>query len=55
MRSYWGYSLASNARGTLYIGITNGIIRRVEQYRAGKACELHPQVQGASARLVPGI
>jgi putative endonuclease len=37
VRSYWAYILASKPRGTLYIGITNGIIRRVEQHRAGEA------------------
>ncbi|TMJ70679.1 MAG: GIY-YIG nuclease family protein [Alphaproteobacteria bacterium] len=35
MRSYWVYILASKPRGTLYIGVTNGIILRVEQHRAG--------------------
>jgi putative endonuclease len=33
--SYWTYILASKPRGTLYIGITNGLIRRVEDHRAG--------------------
>jgi putative endonuclease len=37
MRGYWVYMLASRPRGTLYIGVTNGIIRRVEQHRAGEA------------------
>ena len=37
MRSYWTYILASKPRGTLYIGVSNGIILRVEQHRAGKA------------------
>ncbi len=36
MRSYWVYILASKPRGTLYTGVTNGIIFRVEQHRAGK-------------------
>ena len=36
MRSYWTYILASRPRGTLYIGVTNGLIFRVEQHRAGK-------------------
>jgi putative endonuclease len=37
VRSYWVYILASKPRGTLYIGVTHGIIFRVEQHRAGKA------------------
>jgi putative endonuclease len=36
MRSYWTYILASKSRGTLYVGVTNGLILRVEQHRAGK-------------------
>jgi predicted GIY-YIG superfamily endonuclease len=38
MRSYWTYILASKLRGTLYIGVTNGLIRRIEQHRAGTGC-----------------
>ena len=34
MRSYWGYVLASKPRGTLYIGVTNDILGRVERHRA---------------------
>ena len=36
MRSTWTYILASKPRGTLYIGVTNGLIQRIEQHRAGK-------------------
>jgi putative endonuclease len=35
MRSYWTYILASRPRGTLYLGVTNGLIQRIEQHRAG--------------------
>ena len=34
-QSYWVYLLASRPRGTLYIGVTNNIIGRIEQHRAG--------------------
>ncbi len=37
MRSYWTYILANKPRGTLYVGVTNGLIRRIEQHRAGTA------------------
>jgi putative endonuclease len=36
VRSYWVYLLASRPRGTLYVGVTNGIIRRIDQHRSGK-------------------
>jgi putative endonuclease len=39
VRSYWTYTLASKPYGTLYIGVTNGVIHRVEQHRAGKGSE----------------
>ena len=35
MDSYFVYILASKPRGTIYIGITNSIIDRVDQHRAG--------------------
>jgi putative endonuclease len=33
---YWTYILASQPRGTLYIGVTNNILGRVELHRAAK-------------------
>lgn len=33
--SYWTYMLASKPRGTIYVGVTNNIIERVEQHRKG--------------------
>jgi putative endonuclease len=37
MRSYWLYILASRPRGTLYVGMTNDLVRRVQEHREGLA------------------
>ena len=35
MKTYFVYILASRPQGTLYIGVTNSIIDRIDQHRAG--------------------
>ncbi|NJM92542.1 MAG: GIY-YIG nuclease family protein [Rhodospirillaceae bacterium] len=35
--SYWMYILASKPRGTLYVGVTNDLVRRVAEHRDGIA------------------
>jgi putative endonuclease len=35
MKSYWVYILASRPRGTLYVGMTNNLVRRIYEHREG--------------------
>jgi len=35
MADYWVYLLTSKPRGTLYVGVTNDLLRRVSEHRDG--------------------
>jgi putative endonuclease len=37
MKSFWVYILASKPRGTLYVGVTSNLARRVFEHREGAA------------------
>ena len=37
MKTYWLYILASRPRGTLYVGMTNDLTRRIYEHREGLA------------------
>jgi putative endonuclease len=38
-QTYYVYILASQRNGTLYVGVTNNLIRRIEEHKQGIKCE----------------
>ena len=42
MSSYYVYILASGKNGTLYVGVTNDLIRRIQEHKKGlvKGCRM---------------
>jgi putative endonuclease len=43
--TYYFYVLASRKYGTLYIGVTNNVRTRLEQYRAGRGSKFVKQYE----------
>lgn len=37
MSGYWLYILASQPRGTIYVGVTNNLVRRLHEHQNGLA------------------
>jgi putative endonuclease len=37
MKTYWVYILTNRPRGTLYVGVTSNLIRRIYEHREGVA------------------
>ena len=54
MRTYWVYILASRPYGTLYIGVTNNLLGRVERHRDGDGSAFTSQYGVGLARPFRG-
>ena len=50
--SFYVYMLRSQRNGTLYIGMTDDLVRRVWEHRIGARSWVHQEVRSRNARLV---
>jgi len=52
--TYWVYILASGKHGTLYVGVTNNLGRRMQQHKLGQGSEFVKQHGiSMSSRMIP--
>ncbi|MTV17371.1 hypothetical protein FDV58_12265 [Bradyrhizobium elkanii] len=52
--SYWVYILASKPGGTLYVGVTNNLVRRIYEHREGSRRKLYEAIRRQEPRLLRG-